>query len=321
MKTNYTLRAFWLLALALSVKIGVAQENNFDVQRINPENGHLSYITAKKTTSLPLLENGIPTINQALGLEDEYSWKLLSVEEDKFGYRHYRLRQTFASYSVEGTMYIVHTKNGLIQSANGEYASSISQISPPSITEKQALTNAINNVGASVYKWQLPGANEHIKIELNDPNATYFPKGELVIAKNADNDQYVLCFRFDIYAHQPISREYIFIDAQTGELVDRKSRIAHSDVPASGQTRYSGIVDFICDSTPTHYRLREVARGNGIETYNMQNGTDYTTAVDFTHPDPTWDTLPNGDTLAIDAHFGAEATYDYMKNIQNRKQH
>jgi PKD repeat protein len=64
------------------------------------------------------------------------------------------------------------------------------------------------------------------------------------------------------------------------------------------------------------YRLRETGRGNGINTYNMNNTTNYT-QTDFTNTSSTWN-LTGNDQAAADAHWGAEMTYDYYKNIHGR---
>jgi Zn-dependent metalloprotease len=295
-----------------------AQETNYTVERFD-QNQHPSFITINEGSSQPLIENGIPWLNQVLKLGENYSWKLLSIENDKLGYTHYRLRQTFSGIPVDGSMYIVHGKNGHVHSANGEY-STISAAPPSSsLSEKEALASAIRSIGASVYKWQLESEEKHLKAEQHLSHATYYPTGELWYAKNEKNEELVLCYRFDIYAHLPLSRNYVFIDVTNGNLVTKHSRIAHADVPASGHSRYSGAVKFTCDSTaPGNFRLRETARGGGIATYNMQNGTNYGSAVDFTHPDAVWDTLNGNDTLAIDVHIGAEATYDYLLNVQGR---
>ncbi|MBI3234108.1 MAG: M4 family metallopeptidase, partial [Bacteroidetes bacterium] len=67
------------------------------------------------------------------------------------------------------------------------------------------------------------------------------------------------------------------------------------------------------------FRLREAKRGNGIETYNLQKGTSYASAVDFTDTDTTWDNVnANYDEYATDAHFGSQMTYDFYKKSFNR---
>ena len=55
----------------------------------------------------------------------------------------------------------------------------------------------------------------------------------------------------------------------------------------------------------------------GIQTLNMRKGTNYASAVDFTNTSATWNTTGT-DRYALDAHFGAETTYDYYKLVHNR---
>ena len=57
---------------------------------------------------------------------------------------------------------------------------------------------------------------------------------------------------------------------------------------------------------------RELSRGDGVTTLDMNNGTNYGSAVDFFDDDNYWNTTTNQDDAALDAHFGAQTTYDYF---------
>ncbi|MCL4106323.1 UNVERIFIED_CONTAM: hypothetical protein GTU68_003484 [Idotea baltica] len=70
---------------------------------------------------------------------------------------------------------------------------------------------------------------------------------------------------------------------------------------------------------PNLFRLQEAGRGNGIRTFNLQNGTNYGNAVDFTDNDNVWNNVnANLDQYATDAHWGAEKTYDFFWNNFSR---
>ncbi|MFN5318558.1 MAG: M4 family metallopeptidase, partial [Bacteroidia bacterium] len=183
---------------------------------------------------------------------------------------------------------------------------------------EKALDAAVNYIGAKSYKWQMPEEEEHLKKEQNDPSATYYPKAELCYYKPLKG-AYVLAYRLDIYAHEPVSRQYVFIDAQNGNILGEEERIVHTDQPGSAITGYSGTQPIVADFTGTTYRLRETGRGNGIETFNLQKGTSYAASVDFTDSDNVWNLAnANKDQYATDAHFGAEKTYDYFFSKFNR---
>ena len=188
----------------------------------------------------------------------------------------------------------------------------------PSFSESRALSYAINFVGAKTYMWQSPEEESFIKKEQNDINATFYPKGDLFYAK-APTGEYRLAYRFDIYAQQPMSRKYVVIDAASGEVLSSEDRIHETNATGTAITAYSGTQTITTDYTGTTYRLRETGRGNGVETYNMQVGTNYAAAVDFTDADNNWNNVNAAkDQYAPDAHFGAEKTWDYYFNTFGR---
>ncbi|RZK91784.1 MAG: M4 family peptidase, partial [Hymenobacter sp.] len=67
---------------------------------------------------------------------------------------------------------------------------------------------------------------------------------------------------------------------------------------------------------------KEYTRGLGIETYNCKKSNSYTAATDFVDADNNWTDAEynnaNFDNVAGDAHFGAQATYDYWKAVHAR---
>lgn len=244
------------------------------------------------------------------------------VEKDEIGMTHERFSQTYNNLRVEGGEYIVHSRNGVVETANGMWFDGIAINTTATLTKDEAVGKATAFVGATSYKWQDAREEAWIKVIRHDANATYYPEGELVIVcRNGDimAKDYVLAWKLDIYASEPMSRQWIFVDANTGEIVLTKNRIHTADVPASGTTMYSGTQNFTCDQVSANsYRLRETARGQGVETYNLNGGTNYGAATDFTNTSATWTSTANDDDAARDAHWGAEGTYDFYLNEMGR---
>ncbi|MCW2119279.1 M4 family metallopeptidase [Flavobacterium sp. 7A] len=93
-------------------------------------------------------------------------------------------------------------------------------------------------------------------------------------------------------------------------------------IQGSGITRYSGQRTFETQQNGSQYKLRDYSRGNGIETYNMNNTANYAGATDFTDNDNNWTSSEynnaNKDNAALDAHWGTEKTYDYFFIKHNR---
>lgn len=246
-------------------------------------------------------------------------FELIGTERDQLGMNHYRYRQTSFGIPIEFGIWIIHEKNGLVTSMNGELFDQVNQ-AQASLTEAQALEYALQHVHANVYKWELESEEKTLQMEENNASATYFPKGNLTYA-NADGSlteiDLKLAWKFNIYAHQPLSRREIYIDANSGNIVFENNLIHHADSTGTAITGYSGQRTIISDYTGSQFRLRESGRGNGVQTFNMNNGTSYAAATDFIDNDNYWNST-NVDQYATDAHWGAEMTYDFYWNHFNR---
>ena len=214
---------------------------------------------------------------------------------------------------------MLHTKNGKILSMNGIVFNQLELNTTISISASSALDYAKAAVNANVYKWEIPIEEEYIKLESGNPDATFFPTAELVYVSENPAAPLTLAYKLDIYAHQPVSRAYIYVDAGDGTIVFENKRIHIADAVGTAVTAYSGNQTITADYTGSTYRLREAGRGNGIRTYDMNEGTNYGNAVDFTDGNNFWNNVnANQDEVATDAHWGAEVTYDYFMNEHNR---
>ena len=254
-------------------------------------------------------------------LNSNISFNEMKSSKDDLGITHIKYQQIVNGNAVENGQVIAHIKNGKVVSFNGLLYKEIN-VTTAGVSEAMALSKAKDFVGALTYKWELQGEEDHLKWEQNDPNATYFPHGELVYTtpRGSFNQKDVkLAYKFNIYAHSPVSRQYVYVDAQTGAILNDIEIIHHVDAVGSANTGYSGTQTITTDDQGGSYRLRETGRGNGIRTFNMQEGTTYGAAVDFTDTDNNWNNVnAQLDQYATDAHWGAEMTYDYLQNNHGR---
>jgi len=247
--------------------------------------------------------------------DTKMGFELIRKESDNLGHIHYRFQQTYEGKPIEDAIWLAHTSNDKVYSINGLIYDKIITPTSTSISEAAALEQAKSYVGATTYKWELEGEEQHLKWETENPTATYMPKGELVFLPSTSDfnaSSYRLAYKFNIYAHAPVSRADIYVDANTGEIIRENKLIHEIDTPGTAHTGYSGERDIIADSFGGEFRLRETGRGNGIRTFDMNEGTAYGDAVDFTDDDNDWDNGgPELDEYATDGHWGAEMTYDY----------
>jgi bacillolysin len=105
-----------------------------------------------------------------------------NIEKDVRGMEHYRFQQTVNGIAIENADMVVHVSNGKIKSQNGEWIKDFpaNLQSRASLTAVNALNKALQNIGASKYKWELPAEEAFLKREQNNPNATFYPKATLV---------------------------------------------------------------------------------------------------------------------------------------------
>lgn len=233
----------------------------------------------------------------------------VKTEKDELGYSHSRYEIRYNNIPVHNAVIVTHAIGGKVATINGDLASIQKPTNNVVLTEAKALEKALQKVNAKKYKWENQEEEAHMRKALNDPNFSYTPKGQLVLYTK--NEKVYFAWKFNIYAETPLYRANVLVNAQTGTILDEENQICHVDVPATANTKYSGVKSFTVDNFgASQYRLRETGRGNGVATYNMLNGSNYGAAVDFTNTTTSW-TTTGIDQAATDAHWGAEMTYDY----------
>lgn len=228
-----------------------------------------------------------------------------------------RYTQFYKGIKVEHGSYIIASKSGVMSYMSGNFYRTSGSINiTPQINEAGALQKALAHTGAKKYMWENPSADVQLKRELNDPLATYTPKGELVLiedyyAGETPDGILHLAWHFDIYATEPLSRNDVYVDAVTGRILFTNSIIKH--VQARGTTAYSGPVTFEAVVNGGVFSLHDVLRGGGVHTYSLGDSTEVQYKKEVTSPSDSF--ISN---VALDAHWGAQKVYDYWKLVRNR---
>ncbi len=264
---------------------------------LNEINGSIKFVELEEPTFVHpdrmeiWLKNLLKTNNQT-------GFVLYETRPDKLGYTHFRFRQTHNGYPVNNAVYYIHTFEGKIVSANGEFYPDIELDVNPLITIEGAI--AIGKDHIHGHQWAWP----------DDQFPT--PTVEVGLGK----DGYHLAYKTDIYAIEPLNRKFLMIDVLTGEVIAEYNRIHTNSVAGEVHCKYHGVQTATVDSiSPNEFRLRDYSRGGGIETYDMNAEADYSAAVDFIDSDNVWTSTINQDDAALDAHWGTGGMYDYMLNV------
>lgn len=254
-------------------KSKIITPNNNDTiikkQLIKPEieinNG--SFYTNLETHNINI-ENVSRDFNAWFNLNEQHSFQQVSVRTDELGFTHTNFQQFYKGFAVDGKLIMLHSKNGKLTSINGNIAKINNIETQVSISNEQAKTKA----------------KQHLKVTdlIND-----YPVETVVVTIPNENGAITkLAKKVRIDSWQPFEMCYIYIDVQTGNILNKVNLVAHADVAGTGQTMYSGTQSMTVDNyTSGGYRLRE--SGRKIETYNATNATNLTTSgftgsTDFT---------------------------------------
>ena len=200
-------------------------------------------------------------------LDQNYSFKKVGEKTDELGFTHISYQQLYKNIPLNEGLILAHLKAGKIKTINGHIQKGVNMEISPRITESESQSLAKKALNTTETLRQYPA--------------------ELVITKRQEN--YFLTYKVQVEANSPIRMFHVFVDANTGEVINKISLMAHADTLATVQTLYSGRQSITCDSYSGGYRLRDNQRK--IETYDAtkaESETDVTGAVDFTSPSTNW---------------------------------
>ncbi len=229
---------------------------------------------------------------------------------DAKGGKHYFFRQTYQQIPIEGASIRMHEFQDVVQSWNGHFIGGLEITSKPTLTEQTALKYALQCLEANKYAWQNSTFELALKGQQENTLASFYPKGELVIFSpdfDTNPDSYQLCYKFDIYALDPLERSYVYVHAHTGEVVGEINRLHHAEVSGAGISNHActNPVQFTTDFNNGIFRLRIPSRK--IFNFNCLNTWSYL-SVSFTDTDNLW----IEDKTAVDIHYATEEIRDYF---------
>ncbi len=275
------------------------------------------YIQFDPSQSLNV-EQSLAWMRENFRLSQSTTLEFIRRNDDQLGWSHHRFQQQVNGKPVTGGVYILHEKNGIVHSMNGELFS-IESSDEASISKQKAIDLALRHIPAEKYGWEttLGGGQTELLSEFPNPELVWVPE-----SLNFKDGNFKLAYKMDVYAVRPEHRSWIYVDAQNGKIIAEEDRICHTNIEGTVQTVLSGertiYMDQVADDT---FRLRETTRGNGIVTLDLQNGPsdELENAVDFIHGDSDWGAgTPIGDRYGTDVHFGAQSYYDLLFDLFGR---
>lgn len=278
------------------------------------------------------VEESLIEFGKLYKLNQDYSFKSIYSNIDERGIKHEKFQQFYKGTKVEFGIVIVHSENNYVNSVNGELYNMENVVLTRQLSNSTAFEFAKASVNANRYLWEDEEQSAVMKYSK--------PEGEVVLFSNVNTKKSTIAYKFDIYALSPISRQEVYIDANNGSVLFNNPIIKHAHrlvtndeidskrldfenalfaVSGSAATRYSGTRSIETTFMSGLYVLQDTSRGNGIVTYNSARTNNYN-QTHFVDNDNNWieHANANKDNAALDAHWGAEMTYDFWNTIFSR---
>lgn len=209
--------------IIISTLLCEAQINNFTFRpdaSVFKKVSHLGWVKFQdnyKIKPVKVFENN----KKAFGLTENYEMKLVSSNNDEFGYTHIEFQQTYNDIKVLGGEYLIHAKNGRAFTGNGKIYTPATIKSEPILSEKAALKLALTYINAKAYYWEDPKIEARLKLKTGNPAATYYPKATWAYVLSPGGSSLLLCYSFIIETKEFGKSAICYIDASTGALIKR----------------------------------------------------------------------------------------------------
>lgn len=230
------------------------------------------------------VDNTVKELNKWLELDHNTTFQFVTSNTDELKFRHDYYQQYYKGIIVEGSVIMIHSKDGIVKNVNGQ----IAELSDLDVQAK------ISKDEAKIIAMQFA----KVKEVSND-----YPIEVLICRIPSEKGfDFNFTYKVRIDSFNPFVMSNIYIDAKNGSVVNSINLIAHADTPAFANTLYSGTQSITSDSYSGSYRLRDNLRK--IETYDATNATGitssgFTNSTDYTNNSTTWGTFPSLTSFTI----------------------
>ncbi|MFN8010731.1 MAG: M4 family metallopeptidase [Holophagaceae bacterium] len=271
-----------------------------------------------------------------MGLDADHGFRMLRSGMDELGQTHTRFQKTYQGLKVWGGDLIVHTdETGRQLGLNAVHTERISLNTTPVITESEALAaahRALAPKGPYAYEPTVELVVFPETLEIRRPGKASLRDQEL----NAEDMtrfvvRHVLAYhvhaQLENGAEETVHRDFM-IDARTGRILTSWNTLHTTAATGTGNSQYSGTVSITTNSVTSGYEMRDTVRSMNIATYNLNHATSGQGTI-YTDADNTWGdganyvegsstTAANGQTAAVDAHYGTEVSFDFYNTVFGR---
>ncbi|MCX5071352.1 M4 family metallopeptidase [Streptomyces sp. NBC_00513] len=241
------------------------------------------------------------SVAKALRLGEREALVPKSVSKDADGTLHTRYDRTFAGLPVLGGDLVVHTTPA--GGVKGVTKASSATISLPSTTARKTADSARSFAESQARTDGIKPA------EVKSPREVIW----------AASGQPVLAWETVVGGRQrdgAPSELHVVTDANTGDKIFEYQAVMNG----TGHGQYGGQVTLGTSGVAGNHLLKDDTRGGNNTTDLGHSDDDEAAGTLFTDADDVWsDGSPgNNQSAAVDAHYGAQLTWDYFKDVHGR---
>lgn len=224
-----------ILSLQAQTSTEQIEENLKNDQRVksytmDPVRGTPSLINMDQSVDPLSVFNTSGFLTEVLGLGEETSFVLEATTSNN-GFDVNRFQQYHQGIKVEHGVFKSISKKDIVLAYTAEFYNLPSdQTTTTGLSEDAALQKALSHIGALTYAWETLDLLED-SAEKTAAYAELYPKGELVLVDNYATGSIDIspAYKFDIYAAEPLSRDDVYVDANTGEILLVDAIIKHAN--------------------------------------------------------------------------------------------
>lgn len=264
----------------------------------NPGAANLKLSASERATLLAEANSTTAQAAKTLGLGSGEKLVVRDVVKDADGTTHTTYERTYDGLPVLGGDLTIHAKDGVTKSVTKATHHEIKVDTTATVTPAAAESQAISAANAEGAKDAKPSKNAR-KVVWAAEGAPVLAFETVVGGMQHDGTP---------------SELHVVTDAKTGAKITEWQAVE----TGTGNTMYSGQVTIGTSQSGSNFTLNDATRG-GHKTNNLNRATSGTGTL-FSGTDDIWGNgLPaNLETAAADAHYGAQVTWDYYKNVHGR---
>ncbi|MEU8843683.1 M4 family metallopeptidase [Streptomyces roseus] len=290
--------------LAVGIQAGTASADATASQaskavQPNPGAAAVSLSASERATLIADANSTTVQAAKALGLGEQEKLVVRDVVKDADGTTHTTYERTYGGLPVLGGDLTVHAKGGVTKSITKATNHEIK------VADTTATVTPAGAEGQAVSAANAAGSK--------DAKASKSARKVIWAAEGAP----VLAWETVVGGLQDDgtpSELHVVTDAKTGAKITQWQAIE----TGTGNTMYSGQVTMGTSQSGSNYTLTDAGRGNH-KTYDLNGGSSGTGSL-FTNTTDVWGNgaASNRATAGADAHYGAQLTWDYYKNVHGR---